>query len=361
MKKSLLLLTVFSALILACSQEPSEEEKAKQSAVQAKAAEKAADEALLEKAQGLFKALPADASIPGNPVTAEKVELGHMLYFDTRLSLTGKNSCNSCHDLAKWGVDNEATSPGDAGKRGDRNSPTSLNAALHSTQFWDGRAADVEEQAGMPILNPVEMAIPSKDFLVRKLKGVPLYVDLFKKAFPNEADPLTYQNIQNAIAAFERKLIIPSRFDTFLGGDIKALSRKEKDGLALFIETGCTTCHSGALLGGTMLQKFGVHGDYREYVKGNPNDVGRMAVTQKDFDKDVFKVPSLRNIEKTFPYFHDGSVADLGEAVHIMAKVQLNKELSKEEVASIVDFLGALTGTVPVEYQTAPKALTAVN
>ncbi|MFN3343010.1 MAG: cytochrome-c peroxidase [Flavobacteriales bacterium] len=361
MKKSLLFLAVFSALVAACSQEPSEEEKAKQAAAQARADEKAADEALLEKARSLFKALPAVATNPVNPISNEKVELGHMLYFDTRLSLTGNNSCNSCHDLAKWGVDNESTSLGDAGKRGDRNSPTSLNAALHSVQFWDGRAADVEEQAGMPILNPVEMAIPSKDFLVRKLKGIPMYAEMFKKAFPNDSDPLTYQNIQNAIAAFERKLIIPSRFDTFLGGDLKALSRNEKDGLNLFIETGCATCHNGALLGGTMLQKFGVHGDYRDFTKSKVDDIGLMTISKKEFEKDVFKVPSLRNIEKTWPYFHDGSITDLAEAVDIMAKLQLNKEISKEENQLIVAFLGSLTGIVPAEYQKAPANLAPAN
>lgn len=283
------------------------------------------------------------------------VNLGYHLYHDTRLSLKGNNSCNSCHNLATFGVDNQTTSKGDEGKNGDRNSPTTLNAALHSFQFWDGRAKDVEEQAGMPILNPIEMNIPSKQFLVDRLKKIPLYQDLFKKAFPDAKDPITYDNLQKAIGSFERKLITPSRFDKYLKGDKNALTLTEKKGLMAFITNGCTQCHAGALLGGNQFQKFGVYHEYWKFTGSKKIDKGRYAQTKNENDKYMFKVPSLRNIEKTAPYFHDGSVAQLDSAVKIMAKVQLNKDILNEELQNIVAFLKTLTADIPKEYKTAPK------
>jgi len=310
---------------------------------------------LLKNAQQLFKALPAVAENPNNKITHEKAVLGKMLYYDTRLSKKGNNSCNSCHNLATFGVDNEITSEGDAGKRGGRNSPTTLNAAFHFLQFWDGRAKDVEEQSGMPIMNPVEMAIPSKDFLVKRLKGIDEYKKAFVTAFPQTKDPVSYENLQNAIGVFERTLVTPSRFDKFLGGDTTVLNADEKKGLGLFISTGCPTCHSGMLLGGSMFQKFGLVNDYRPLTGSTGNDLGRKAITNKPEDQDFFKVPSLRNIAKTFPYFHDGSVKELDKAVKVMAKAQLNKELQPEEIAMIVKFLGTLTGEVPAEALAASK------
>jgi cytochrome c peroxidase len=292
-----------------------------------------------------------------NPVTKAKVELGKMLYHDTRLSKTGNNSCNSCHNLATFGVDNEVTSPGDAGKRGDRNSPTVLNAALANMQFWDGRARDVEEQAGMPILNPAEMAIPSKEFLVNRLKGTEEYPALFAKAFPREQNPLTYANIEKAIGAFERTLLTPTRFDDFLAKNPSYLSAEETEGLKVFLEAGCATCHGGVGVGGGQLQKFGVHYDYRAFTGSKHNDIGRMAVTGQSSDKDVFKVPTLRNVAKTAPYFHDGSVAELDKAIAIMAKTQLNKDLTDEEVKKIAVFLHALTGEVPQSALQVPKGV----
>lgn len=305
------------------------------------------DQRLWAEAQQYFQALESYPQKADNPITPEKVDLGRMLYHDTRLSKTGNNSCNSCHNLATYGVDNEPTSKGDAGKRGGRNSPTVYNAALATMQFWDGRAKDVEEQAGMPILNPIEMAIPSKEFLVSRLKGTSDYPVLFKKAFPKEADPLTYENLQKAIGAFERTLITPSRFDDFIGKNPSYLSKEEKDGLALFIQTGCTQCHSGVGLGGSQLQKFGVHENYQIHTKSAAHDNGRMAVTKQATDQDVFKVPTLRNVAKTAPYFHDGSVTNLEEAIKIMAKTQLNKDLKTEEISKIATFLQALTGEIP--------------
>lgn len=302
----------------------------------------------------IFNKLPEEAINAANPATAEKITLGHHLYFDKQLSKAGNISCNSCHNLETFGVDNLPTSPGDAGKKGDRNSPTVLNAALHSKQFWDGRAADVEQQAGMPVLNPVEMEIPNEAFLVDRLSKSDQYKQLFIAAFPGQTTPITYENIRLAIAAFERQLITPSRFDEYLNGKKNALTLEEKKGLSSFINVGCTTCHTGEAIGGNMFQKFGVHKDYWELTKSKVIDEGKSKVSGVPEEKYVFKVPSLRNIEKTYPYFHDGSVAGLADAVTIMAKAQLNKDLSESEKTNIVAFLKALTGEVPALYRKAP-------
>ena len=304
---------------------------------------------LYKEATLRFKPLPNEAPNPDNPVTQAKIGLGKKLYYDTQLSKDGTISCNSCHDLATFGVDNEPTSEGDDGSLGDRNSPTVLNAALHQSQFWDGRAKDVEEQAGMPIMNPVEMAIPSEDFLVDRLAATADYPPLFKDAFPGVPEPLTYANISNALGAFERTLLTPSRFDAYLEGDEDALSDEEKTGLAKFIQLGCTTCHNGVNLGAYSFQKFGLFGDYWEHTGSEKVDEGRYAVTANDADRFVFRVASLRNVAETAPYFHDGSVDSLEEAIQIMVKLQLAIELRDDEVESLAAFLRSLSGKVPVE------------
>lgn len=306
---------------------------------------------LQERAKTLFGELPEIADNPENPITEEKVILGKQLYFDVRLSKDNTQSCNTCHNLNTFGVDNLPTSPGNDGKNGTRNSPTVLNAALHASQFWDGRNKDVEEQAGGPILNPVEMAMPSEEFVIERLSGIEEYKELFAKAFPQEEQPITYKNLQKAIGAFERKLITPSKFDDYLAGNDEALNEQEKRGLETFMTTGCITCHSGNALGGQLIQKFGLFGNYWELTKSDRIDEGRFEVTQNEADKYFFKSPSLRNIEKTYPYFHDGSVKDLNKAVKIMAKLQLNKELTDEETNDIVAFLNTLTGDVPQEFK----------
>jgi cytochrome c peroxidase len=288
-----------------------------------------------------FAPLPENAATAEYPLTPERVELGKKLYLDTRLSISNKLSCNSCHKLSTFGVDNEPTSPGHEGKRGARNSPSAFNAALHVAQFWDGRAKDVEAQALGPVLNPAEMGMPSEKEVIARLKADPKTVAAFQAAFPGEADPLTYPNVGKAIGAFERTLITPSRFDEFLKGDEKALTPAEKAGGKLFVQTGCTACHMGATMGGQMYQKLGLVKDYPT------TDMGRFEVTKNEADKKFFKVPSLRNVAMTGPYFHDGSVKTLEEAVSKMGEYQLGKQLSKEEVASIVTFLGSLTGTPP--------------
>jgi cytochrome c peroxidase len=302
---------------------------------------------LMTKAKGIFGTLPAVAASNDNVSTKEKVLLGKTLYFDNRLSKDNVQSCNTCHNLDTWGVDNLPTSPGNNGEPGTRNSPTVLNAALHTTQFWDGREETIEDQAGGPILNPAEMAIPNEDFLIKRLSSIDEYKTLFAQAYPDETNPITYPNIQNAIGVFERELMTPSKFDDYLAGNASALNEKEKAGLESFINTGCITCHIGNVLGGNMFQKFGLYGDYWEHTKSKVIDNGRFDVTQKESDKYIFKVPTLRNVDKTWPYFHDGSVKDLKEAVVIMAKLELDKNLTDTEADKIVEFLGTLTGEVP--------------
>lgn len=299
------------------------------------------------QARTMFSVLPKTAINPNNKATPEKIALGKTLFFDKRLSKDNTQSCNTCHNLNTFGVDNNAFSKGNKGGLGGRNSPTVLNAALHIAQFWDGREPDVEAQAGGPILNPVEMEMPNEKFVEKRLSGIKEYKDLFAKAFPNDKNPIIYDNIKKAIGVFERQLITPSKFDDYIAGNDKALSDKEKKGLNTFIKSGCVSCHSGALLGGNMYQKFGVFTDYWTLTKSKKIDLGKFDVTKKEEDKYVFKVPSLRNIEKTAPYFHDGSVSNLDDVISIMAKSQLNKDLSNQEINQIKDFLSTLTGNVP--------------
>lgn len=303
--------------------------------------------ALQKTASAMFGKLPTIAENSENPITDEKVQLGKKLYLDNRLSKDNTQSCNTCHNLETYGVDNLSTSPGNNGGFGTRNSPTVFNAALHMSQFWDGREPDVEAQAGGPILNPVEMAMPSEKIVVERLSKIDEYVKLFAQVFPNEKNPISYKNIQKAIGAFERKLITPSRFDDFVAGDLNALSTVEKDGLQIFINTGCVACHSGNVLGGNIYQKFGIYDDYWKHTNSKIIDNGKFEVTKIENDKYMFKSPSLRNIEKTYPYFHDGSVKDLKEAVTIMAKVQLNKDLSENDLNALIAFLNSLTGELP--------------
>jgi cytochrome c peroxidase len=307
-------------------------------------ADPATREQTQQRALTIFAVLPAVAESKDNPVTPAKVELGRRLFYEQRFSISQKLSCNSCHGLSSYGVDNEATSIGHAGQRGTRNSPTVYNAAFQFAQFWDGRAANVEEQAKGPILNPVEMGMPSAEVVVKTLREVPGYAPLFAKAFPGEADPISYDNMGNAIGAFERRLSTPSPFDAFLGGKLDALSDAQLAGLQKFLDTGCTACHNGAPVGGLLFQKLGLVNPYPT------EDLGRYEVTKKDADKYFFKVPSLRNIHKTAPYFHDGSIKTLDEAIRLMAWHQLGKQLTPAEIQSISAFLGSLTGEIDQRY-----------
>ena len=294
---------------------------------------------------GIFKALPPVMDSAANPISDAKVALGRMLYFDARLSRGQDVSCNSCHVLSHYGVDSQPVSDGYKGQKGTRNSPTVYNAAGHFVQFWDGRAANVEEQAKGPILNPVEMAMPDEKRVLAVIDSMPEYVEAFQKAFPGEKHPVTFDNLAKAIGAFERNLVTVSRWDKFLGGDQAALSDAEKAGLNKFLDVGCQTCHNGIYVGGSMFQKLGLAKPW-----DNVKDPGRFSVTKQEADRMVFKVPTMRNIEKTAPYYHDGSITALDEAVRQMADHQLARTLSKEETDSIVAFLKALTGELPTEY-----------
>jgi cytochrome c peroxidase len=308
----------------------------------------ASDEDILKQAKIYFKPLPKEIPAPAdNPTTPEKVELGKKLYFDPRLSLSGVISCNTCHNLSTYGADNVETSLGHKFLTGGRNAPTVLNAGFQFAQFWDGRAKDLEEQAKGPILNPVEMSMPNPEIVISRLKTIKEYVEEFKKAFPNDKDPVNYDNVAKAIAAFERTLVTPSRFDEFLNGNTNALTKKEKEGLKLFIEKGCASCHQGVALGGTMYQKMGVVKPYPSALIGE--DLGRYNVTHKEEDKYVFKVPILRNVTRTYPYFSKGKIWDIREAVKIMGEYQLGINLTDDEVDKIVAFLDSLTGEIPKE------------
>jgi cytochrome c peroxidase len=295
--------------------------------------------ALRAKAKAIFPPLPD--KMPGSEKdTPERVELGKKLYFEKNISANRSQSCNSCHqvDPGKAGVDNLPTSPGAFGKLGGRNSPTTLNAGFHIAQFWDGRAATLEDQAKGPVLNPGEMAMPDPNAVIERLSGDADYVRLFKAAFPGEQSPINYDNFARAVAAFERTLITKDRYDDFVKGDDKALSAAELKGLDTFINTGCITCHIGPAFGGQMYQKMGLVNPYE-----NKEDLGRYEVTKNEAEKYFFKVPSLRNIALTGPYFHDGKASTLEEAVTKMGWLQLGKKLTEEEVKSIVSFLNALS------------------
>jgi cytochrome c peroxidase len=305
--------------------------------------------ALRDRARRVFGSLPDEAANPANPMADEKIALGRMLYYDARLSKNHDVACNSCHQLDKHGVDGEATSPGHKGQRGGRNSPTVYNAAFHVAQFWDGRAADVEEQAKGPVLNPIEMAMPSEAAVLVVLNSIPGYPPLFAAAFPGDEDPVSYDNMARAIGAFERRLATPSRFDAFLEGEDAALSDAELKGLGTFMTVGCHSCHNGAVIGGNAYHKLGVIEPYET------EDPGRFAVTGSEADRQVFKVPSLRNIEKTGPWFHDGSKKTLDDTIRTMARHQLGRTLTHEQVESIRSFLASLTGEVDTEYIAMPE------
>ena len=277
-----------------------------------------------------------------------------MLYFDPRLSASNLISCNTCHNLGTGGVDLQETSVGHGWQKGPRNAPTVLNAVFNIAQFWDGRAKDLEEQAKGPVQASVEMS-NNPERLVATLNSMPQYVVLFKKAFPNDNSPVTFDNTAKAIEAFEATLLTPnSRFDKYLKGDAGALNAQEKEGLKLFMEKGCAGCHNGVNVGGSGYFPFGVVERPGADILP-PGDKGRFMVTKTASDEYVFKVPSLRNIELTPPYFHSGKVWSLREAVSVMGSAQLGIALTDSEIDTITAFLKTLTGDQPrVEYPILP-------
>jgi cytochrome c peroxidase len=304
-------------------------------------------DAAMKQAQALFKPIPAQAPpLDGNPATPAKEELGKMLYFEPRLSKSHSISCNSCHMVGMGGVDLQETSLGHHWQRGGRNAPTVYNAVFDIAQFWDGRAKDLEQQAGGPLVNPIEMGTTA-DHVVEQLKGIPGYLPVFSKAFPGESDPITMANALKAIAVFEATLITPNAaFDRYLKGDDKALNANQKEGLAIFINKGCVACHKGINVGGEMYAPFGVVEKPGAEILP-PGDKGRFEVTKTASDEYVFRVPQLRNIALTAPYFHTGKVWDLRQAVAIMGSSQLGAKLSDDEIGKIEIFLGSLTGDQP--------------
>lgn len=301
---------------------------------------------LRDAAAEIFKPLPSTIpAVKDNPVTPEKIELGKALFMDPRLSASGVFSCYSCHNLTTGGDDNMETSVGHGWQKGPRNAPTALNAVLNEAQFWDGRAADLKAQAKGPVQAGVEMANTAAN-VEATLNSMPAYVTMFEAAFPGEPSPANFDNMAKAIEAFEATLITPAPFDSWLNGDDAAMSDAAKAGLQLFIDKGCSSCHSGVNVGGHGYYPFGLIEKPGSDVLPE-GDKGRFAVTETVSDEYVFRAAPLRNIALTAPYFHSGKVWDLSVAVQIMAESQLGEELKPEETEAIVAFLDSLTGTLP--------------
>lgn len=309
------------------------------------------------QAAGAQEVLPDKPPIPDdNPMTEAKIRLGKQLYFDPRLSSTGAISCNSCHNLMAGGDDSRGGSVGVEGQVGGRSAPTVWNAAFMTTQFWDGRAPSLEKQAQGPFLNPVEMGMSSGEAVAERVRSVPGYRNQFKAVFGGD-HPVTYENISKAIAAFERTLLTPnSPVDQYLKGNKSALSESAQRGVKLVNDVGCTSCHTGPIYAGPgsmpmgqgFFQKFPTYTDNKYVDKYHlMEDKGRYEATGEESDKHLWKVPTWRNVAVTPPYFHNGSVVSLDEAVRVMAKTQLNKELSDQQVKDIVAFLNGLTGEFP--------------
>jgi len=294
---------------------------------------------LMRRANRFFQPLPE--TMPGaQEDSADPIALGKQLFFEKRLSINDSQSCASCHRLADGfaGVDNLATSPGARGETGNRNSPTVLNAGWQDAQFWDGRSEDLVAQAGEPILNPIEMGMPDEKTVEDKVRAIGEYRESFAAAFPGDAAPVNYQNLKQAIAAFERTLITPSRFDDFLNGDRGALNEAEQRGLDSFLQLDCNSCHDGILVGGEAYEVLG-----QEHPYENQADQGIYELSGDENDRMVFKVAPLRNVALTAPYFHDGKIASLDEAIRKIGKLQLDEELSESQVNDIASFLKALT------------------
>ena len=314
---------------------------------------------LMQRANSNFEPIPKyPPVIDGNELTQAKVDLGKMLFFEPRLSSSHLISCNTCHNVGLGGDDELPTSIGHGWQKGPRNSPTVFNAVFNAAQFWDGRAADLAEQAKGPVQAGVEMS-STPDRVVSTLKSMPEYVERFEDAFPSQENPVSFDNMATAIEAYEATLITPGApFDQYLRGDEEALSSVEKEGLELFMDRGCTACHSGVNLGGQDYYPFGLVS--RPGAEILPEgDKGRFSVTETASDEYVFRAAPLRNIEMTAPYFHSGAVWSLEEAVAVMGTAQLGTELNDDEVKSIVAFLKTLTGEVPeVVYPQLPPSTT---
>ncbi|MEE8449638.1 MAG: cytochrome c peroxidase [Thermodesulfobacteriota bacterium] len=308
------------------------------------------DQEVLRRARALFKPLPESMLAPkDNPTTPAKAGLGKMLFVDERLSASGAISCLSCHPMGLYLADQIPFSVGHLGKLAPRNSPTLFNAGLQFKQHWRGDRDSLEHQVLLALVTGGAFANKDRAEAMARLRAITGYAPLFKEAFPGEKESLTYDNIAKSIAAFQRTLITPAPFDSFLRGNLDALTAEQKKGLGIFIDTGCAGCHSGPGLGGNMYSKFGMVKPYWPATGSKKIDKGRYDVTGKKADMYLFKVPMLRNVARTPPYFHDGSVRELRRAVRVMADVQLGKMLTDEQAEAVVAFLESLTGEIPAD------------
>ncbi len=312
------------------------------------------DAELVRRAKQRLGPLPKVMASDQNPITPAKVALGKMLFYETRLSADGTVACVRCHPFSLYGADGLRKSVGVAGKPALRNAPTVLNAAGQISAHWVGNRKDVEDQASQSLVGNVNPAMPSAEAAEKKLRGIAGYGPMFAKAFPGGSEPVSAANYGRAVGAFERTLVTPSPFDAFLEGNAAALTDPEKEGLKTFLGEGCAGCHSGTYVGGGMYAKFGVVEPYWKYTKSAEIDEGRFTVTKDQADKYVFKVPVLRNVAMTAPYFHDGSVDALAEAVRIMGRVQLGLALTDRQVEVILAFLNSLTGRIPPDALAVP-------
>ncbi len=309
----------------------------------------AAPPSLLQRAQKLFAPLPQRMDESGKIPSPALIELGRRLCYEKQVSLNNTTSCNTCHDLRfGYGADGRPTSPGAVSGRGTRNAPTVYHAALHSSQFWDGRSPTVESQAGSPLTNPIEMAMPDGFEVEKRLRADASYQQAFALAYPDDPQPVRYAYVMQALGAFERGLVTPAPFDRYLQGDEAALDSRQLKGLEHFLRVGCAECHHGAALGGTELRKLG---SKEPFVS---EDRGRFTATHLAADDGLFKVPSLRNICETAPYYHNGQVSKLEDAVRLMGRHECGQKLTPQEVAELCDFLTSLTGEIPKDYVRSP-------
>jgi cytochrome c peroxidase len=304
-----------------------------------------AEQQLILRARQYFAALPEPQ--PQNPAW---VALGRRLFFETRVSADGQVGCVSCHQPDKWASDGLALAKGTSGRVNPRNSPSVFNAFLQTSEHWRGDRESVEDQARRALVGPASFGLASEADAASKIAALPGYEGAFREAFPGAEAPVSAEHWATAIGAYERTLVTKGPFDAFLGGDANALSADARAGLAAFIDTGCAECHAGPLLGGREFKKFGRFFDYVSLTHSDHNDAGRFDVTHAESDRAVFKVAALRNVEHTAPYFHDGSVGSLADAVDIMAKAQLNVQLSAPSTAAIVAFLSALSAPLPAAF-----------
>ena len=302
-------------------------------------------------ARALFSPLPQSFETADHPMSPSQIALGRKLFFDKRLSLDGTVSCETCHLPGLHATDGRARSMGVENRLNLRNAPTLLNAALQFRVHWDGSRENVEDQAKQSLIGPTSFGNPDYPTVIAKLKSMG-YEKAFREAFPGEAEPITPDHWGKAIGAFERTLVSPSPFDAYLQGTMGALNESAKRGLHLFMEAGCAHCHNGPLLGGMGYAKFGIY----EEVPDRTGDEGLARVTKSPADRGIFKVPPLRNVAMTPPYFHDGSVEDLDQAIRVMGKVQLNKDLTPPEVTDLRAFLESLTGTIPPQFSAPPAS-----